>query len=433
MNPIVNFAIVTVLTTSVVYLGYISLLRNEPGFRFNRIFLISGLLGAHLVALTVWFPDLIPVQTEKSMNANTLYSIILQPIVVSNNGITATESSSFPLLIYLTGMLLFAFRLLIRFLSFFRIRRLSEPSIYHTSIRWTKGNISPFSFLNTMYLPLNMKDNEDLEEIIRHEQVHIKNKHGVDLLFVQLLGIIFWFNPFVILFEKLLRENHEFEADKRVIESGILPEKYTHILLGQNKILSSIMIGNNFNYNILKRRLKMFYKKNSPFTVFKAAIAVPAVAGLMIVLAISCSRNPSDVGVPPPPPPPPPPPVEASTQTNAEVYTVVEEMPEFPGGENARIQYFGKNVKYPETAISKNVQGTVYLSFIVEKDGSISDTKIIRGISPDCDMEALRVVNQMPKWKPGKQKGENVRVLFNLPLSFKLMDDQKKGLIKSGN
>jgi TonB family protein len=109
-----------------------------------------------------------------------------------------------------------------------------------------------------------------------------------------------------------------------------------------------------------------------------------------------------------------------------EVYTVVEQAPGFPGGEKARIQYMLDNIKYPQEAKSKGIQGTVFVTYIVRADGSISNAKVLRGIGGGCDEEALRVVNAMPKWAPGKQKGKDVDVQFNMPIKFALDNSPAK-------
>ena len=106
--------------------------------------------------------------------------------------------------------------------------------------------------------------------------------------------------------------------------------------------------------------------------------------------------------------------------TNDKVYEKVEVMPEFPGGEQAMLDYVSKNIVYPQEAREKEISGRVLVSFIVEKDGSITDAKVAKGIGGGCDEEAVRVVNAMPKWKPGKQKGKPVRVSFMMPFTFKL-------------
>jgi len=103
-----------------------------------------------------------------------------------------------------------------------------------------------------------------------------------------------------------------------------------------------------------------------------------------------------------------------------EIFQVVEEEPEFPGGMEALYRYLGESIKYPQLAKENNIEGKVYVTFVVEKDGSIANPRILRDIGGGCGQEAVRVVKAMPKWKAGKQRGKNVRVQFNLPVSFKL-------------
>ena len=161
----------------------------------------------------------------------------------------------------------------------------------------------------------------------------------------------------------------------------------------------------------------------------------------------------------PPPPPPPPPPevieveddieientpdlfdqemdVEEAIETvyvpvdepvvkkeepkEPEIFVVVEEMPTFPGGDKALYEYLAKNIKYPAVAKDNGIEGKVYIKFVVNEDGSVSQVQLARGIGGGCDEEAMRVVEGMPKWKPGKQRGKNVKVWYTLPVYFKL-------------
>jgi protein TonB len=103
-----------------------------------------------------------------------------------------------------------------------------------------------------------------------------------------------------------------------------------------------------------------------------------------------------------------------------EIFTIVQDMPSFPGGDAAMLAYLGKNIKYPTLAKESGIQGTVYVTFVVEKDGSVSNVKVLRGIGGGCDEEAIRVVKSMPKWSPGKQRGKPVKVQYNLPCRFVL-------------
>ena len=128
---------------------------------------------------------------------------------------------------------------------------------------------------------------------------------------------------------------------------------------------------------------------------------------------VEAVRN--DIAVAAPPPPPAPKPEVAS-----KVFDVVEEMPSFPGGQGALMQYLASNIKYPVVAQENGVQGRVIVSFVVERDGSISDVKVARSVDPSLDREAQRVVKSMPRWKPGKQNGSAVRVKYTVPVVFRL-------------
>ena len=112
--------------------------------------------------------------------------------------------------------------------------------------------------------------------------------------------------------------------------------------------------------------------------------------------------------------------VEEEEESSQQIFMVVEEMPEFPGGQAALMSFIAKSIKYPVVAQENGIQGRVTCSFVVNKDGSIVDAEVIRGIDPSLDKEALRVINTMPKWKPGKQRGKPVRVKFTVPINFRL-------------
>ena len=102
------------------------------------------------------------------------------------------------------------------------------------------------------------------------------------------------------------------------------------------------------------------------------------------------------------------------------IFTVVEQMPVYPGGDSARIKFLVDNMIYPKSAKDNGVQGTVYITFVIDETGGVTEIKVLRGIGGGCDEEAIRVVKLMPKWTPGKQSGKNVRVQFNMPLKFTL-------------
>ena len=112
--------------------------------------------------------------------------------------------------------------------------------------------------------------------------------------------------------------------------------------------------------------------------------------------------------------------VEEEEVEEQQIFMVVENAPSFPGGDAARMKFLQDNIKYPQMARESGIQGTVYVTFVVERSGAVTDVKILRGIGGGCDEEAVRVVQNMPKWEPGKQRGKPVRVQFNMPIKFTL-------------
>lgn len=113
-------------------------------------------------------------------------------------------------------------------------------------------------------------------------------------------------------------------------------------------------------------------------------------------------------------------PARATITKSTEIFTVVEKNPEYPGGDEALYQFIASNIQYPEAAKADGKGGMVYLTFVIETDGTISDVKVLRSPHPALGEEAVRVVRLMPKWKPGKQRGKKVRVQYNLPINFQL-------------
>ncbi|HHW81616.1 MAG TPA: energy transducer TonB, partial [Bacteroidales bacterium] len=117
---------------------------------------------------------------------------------------------------------------------------------------------------------------------------------------------------------------------------------------------------------------------------------------------------------------PPPPPKAVEEEATEEIFVVVEQQPEFPGGMSALMKFLGDNIKYPVIAQENGIQGRVITTFVVERDGSITDINVVRGQDPSLDKEAVRVIKTMPRWKPGQQRGKPVRVRFTLPVQFRL-------------
>ena len=273
----------------------------------------------------------------------------------------------------------------------------------------------PFSFFGWIFLYLPGLKAENRQEILKHEQTHARQWHSMDVILCELINIVCWFNPFAWLIKTEIRLNLEYLADNKVAEPTSDCKLYQYHLL--HLVNKNVQTGlcNNFNVSHLKRRIIMMNKKRTHTTGrIKYALFVPLAAALLIASNISCisSEKQEEISE-----------KQESRAAEGEVFQVVEEMPEFPGGMGECMKWLGQNIKYPADAKEKGVQGRVIVQFVVEKDGTIVNAKVVRGVDPDLDAEALRVVNQSPKWKPGKQKGEAVRVKYTLPIMFRLGND----------
>ena len=296
-----------------------------------------------------------------------------------------------------------------------RLAQRSERATLHgTAVCLLTGDYSPFSFFRWIFVNPDDKTPSQVQQILTHEQTHVAQWHSADALLSQLFVAAFWFNPVAWLMRLQVRNNLEYLADRSVINGGTDKKAYQYHLLAVAYRTNVATITNNFNVLPLKKRIKMMNKQTSnPLARFKYLLFVPLAIALLAMNSTAMRANVQKKVVKTTK-------VTKKTGTTDKVYEVCEQMPTFPGGDAALMKYLSENVKYPALAIKAQEQGRVVVSFTVEKDGAISDVKVARSVTPSLDAEAVRVVKAMPKWTPGKQGGQLVRVRYNVPVSFKL-------------
>jgi TonB family protein len=279
-----------------------------------------------------------------------------------------------------------------------------------------------------------------------HEQIHVRQRHSWDLIFVELAGIILWVNPVMVLYKRSLQVIHEYLADHRVLQYGFEKGAYLNLLLRQLTLQNEWMLGHQFNYLLTKNRFKMLKKHHySKWAPAKFALALPFI---VLLLMLNCKTKTEDNQVPENDPCAnftlPEGAVPLEWEEGMEIIVVdengnpsdeityvwytgdkeeeplrfVEEMPEPVGGMDAFYKFLQENLKYPADLKEKGISGQVYIEFVIEKDGSIDHVKVVKGAHPDLDAEAMRVVKMLPKWKPGKQNGKPVRCFYNIPIRF---------------
>ena len=318
--------------------------------------------------------------------------------------------------LYYIGVIVMSFRFIVQLFSVLRMRWKGTRSIVDGQrIISIPTEADPFSFFGWIFLYLPGLKDESREEILKHEQTHARQWHSMDVILCELINIVCWFNPFAWLIKTEIRLNLEYLADNKVAETTSDCKLYQYHLL--NLVNKNVQTGlcNNFNVSHLKHRIIMMNKKRTHTAGrIKYALFVPLAAALLIASNISCISSEKQEEI-----------IEKqeSRAAEGEVFQVVEEMPEVPGGMAECMKWLGQNINYPAEAKEKGVQGRVIVQMVVEKDGTITNAKVVRGVDPLLDAEALRVVNQSPKWKPGMQKGEAVRVKYTLPIMFRLSND----------
>jgi len=418
MNTILIYMVKVAVYLAAFYLVYSIMLSRDTSYGRNRAFILLSL------ASSLIFP-FFTLQTIKPLDIQFFGKFLSEVfITASSNGsetITSGSAEANYLLIvysiYILGVIVFAFKLLIDLLNLLLLiaRQNSKGS---RIIRFHGFNTAGFSALGYIFINTRLSP-EEAGEIIKHEQNHLKRNHFIDIIFIEIIKAFQWFNPVVYLFNRSLRAIHEYQADHGCLCSGVPIVNYQSLLLNQVFKSRGFNLTNSFsNPSLIKKRMIMMTKKRtSAIANIKLFLVVPVIS--LVFLAISACKENTKM----PPPPPPPPPVEIKEEVQeaeAEVYTIVEEMPEYPGGIDALLKYVYANTVYPEIAKENNIQGRVIVKFCVTAKGGINQISIFKGVDPELDKEAMRVVKTITSFKPGKQGGKPVPVWFILPINFTL-------------
>ncbi len=494
MNSFVNYILESGISLGIFSIIYFFFLRKETFFRTNRIFLLSALLFSILLPLLRFqvYPSKSVMLPEVTVMpySNLLESISIYSSSVSGTIVSAISTQQWIVGVYLLGFLFFTVLFVFRLIQLKKLIRLGE-SVVENGIKYVKINreISTFSFLNYVFVSDDFESRNGWEKMLQHEMEHVSQGHTYDVLVLEILTIFQWFNPLFWLLKRSIKENHEFLADNAVISNSGNAMDYKQLLLGQ-AVGEQLVIANNFNYSLIKNRIKMISRiKSSKLANIKLISGVLVALALTVVFAceqkksfeeeknkteniVSLKLNEEEIKLEGHPESieqlkkilasapnielkdqgeggisilqktkdvddevvvvsldKAKPTLEATIvdrknrmidKDGSPVFFIVEEMPEFPGGELALRKFIATSIKYPVVAQEHGVQGKVYVSFVVGKDGFVERARVARGVDPQLDAEALRVVNKMPAWKPGKQKGKEVAVSFTVPINFVL-------------
>ncbi len=533
-----HWIVFSTLGAGLFYGMYCLMLRHDRWLQLSRTYLIVTLLFS-LVYPLVHLPEVALPVAAPSVEFD---AVTVEPVTPVQPTAVSERPTMLPAVLYIAGVVLALAVLLGQLgVQFVRLRR--KPHLMLLD-----DNTSPHSFFNHIIIGTRGLTEEELQCILTHEQVHVRQRHTLDVLLMRLMCCVAWFNPFAWLMLRELRRVHEYLADEAVL-SAHGRKDYLGLLWRQATGTGYGHITNNFQSINIKKRIVMMNKTKSRFGAWKPLAALPLVVVLMMVgcrtanaepagvqtgeglltvtyhrtggkplpfggigynsihsqwnptlqeVRVDCkgegaehsygaweidqlptsrgvvdgrvlSRNEKSViqavdrelrrghssgtldrtttvktddgdvtlcfaaawqdgtrqgdadiklwvvevdAVEEP--------VRTVMGQSDEVYQVVEEMPEYPGGMEAMYKFLSENIHYPAKAKEEGIEGRVYVNFVVEADGRLTNIKVLHGIGGGCDEEAVRVVEAMPKWKPGRNQGKAVRVHFNLPIVFKL-------------
>jgi TonB family protein len=428
-----HYLLLVNLYLSLFFGFYMLLLHRETFFQLNRIYLISA-------ALLSFFIPLIQADWVKCLfiTERVQYAIYSNPVMITD--IAPLKGSPVTLgqlliIVYACGVLLLTARLIVQLILLKRIINNPAPS-------------AAYSFFNKIKVSDDMPGKD---VITKHEEVHARQFHSADVLIIEAVMIINWFNPVVYLYRFAIKHIHEFIADRQALDTGTDKTEYALLLVSQTFNTPAHHLANPFyNHSLLKLRIIMLQKNRSQrIKLIKYGLSAPLFI-LMLVLSsatisnskavnninkkaeqvflqpassiisrqspkrafskIAAKEQPLELELKP----------DTVPGNKTAIFTEVEHAPSFPGGDKAFGKYLGEHTKYPAEARNKNIQGKVIITFIVEEDGSLSNLKLLRGIGGGADEEAMRVLAASPKWEPGIQNGRKVRVQFTVPVAFSL-------------
>lgn len=460
------------------YLFYRLLFAGDTFWKTRRVYLLLSFVVSFLyplLSIESWLTRPEPVQSAL-LRISTLPEINVMPQESSSFFLSDLMPETILAGIYMLIVMVLLIRLMMQLIAILRFRMKGNLiELFGIQVVDIDESITPFSFFGRIYLNPRMHSDMEIKQILVHELTHVQQKHSLDVLMTEFICILFWYNPAVWLLKRDIRQNLEFLADNKVLQSGVDSRTYQYHLLQLSYQSPEVKIGNNFNISPIKKRIIMMNKKNSNKTaLLKYALIVPLVLALIVVANAQDIVKKAKKSLPPvteikvdeakadvkqdvkteiksvdeivP---------EVQELKEEKIYEMPEKMPEYPGGSNALMTFLAQNVRYPVAAQEAGVQGKIFVKFVVDKAGAILNPVVImseikgdetpKAESKDAEIqvigyakkdekaeqdrvagmkalekEAIRVVSALANFIPGEDKGEKVSVYYVLPLNFRL-------------
>ena len=415
----------TSILMGIIYSFYFFFLRRETFFQLNRFYLLLGTLTSLLIPF---------LPTIQIINEPSTGIVRLMEGVTIRANLTDTLHENTPGLInpviifYLGGVSWFSLRFITSLAKMgYLYLRFPKTTVNGLKTVVIKGDQTPFTFFNILFTGENDLEVNTINGILAHEMVHIDRWHSLDLILMELVCIVQWFNPFGWLLRAALKIEHEYEADDQVMKKGYSKLAYQKLLFERTTGIHAFALANNFNFSLLRKRIEMMSKNKSKDRVrFKYLLVLPLIVGISLFMMTEGTK---------------------ASEPNDSIYYKVDVMPEYPGGIEAVRMFIAEHLEYPEVAKKLGLEGRVFVQFVVEKDGSVQNVELVasrirvkgqekefqykmdeerqpseydEGIMA-LENEALRVTRTIPDFtSPGMQKGKPVKVQYTFPMQFSM-------------
>jgi TonB family protein len=374
------------------------------------------MLSRIFLLLTIVLPIVLPFISlpalSQQLQTATVSGVQLPEFVVDNNArAEVIKAGDIALYIYVAGALLSLAVTVLHLYKLYSVISKSAAEKRDGYILLKDTKVGPGSWYKYILLP----DAEENETVIEHELAHIQLRHTLDIVFINLVQVVFWPNLLLLWIKKELVQVHEFQADAKV---SLEKQAYAQMLVSSVLGTCTIAEMHSFIIHPIKRRIMMLKKHGRRLPRLITFAATVLFTGILLVNIIgiqSCKSKNWDVK-------------ETEVGTSKDFGTVkfteildhAEKMPEFPGGNNAFIKYMSENVKYPKEAMEKGIEGKVLVEFVVQEDGKVDFPEVKKSPNPILSEAALNTIRNMPNWIPAEDKGKKVAVNMVLPVSFKL-------------
>jgi len=466
MNDLLMYFLKVNIAIAMFYLFYRLVFYNDTFWGTRRFYLVVSILLSviyPLILFTGW------LEKQEPMQVILANYVQLHEITVTNTPVKYLNMENVLLAIYGLVTIILLLRMFVQLTSILRWRLKGKSQILQgIEIIAIDSTITPFSFFNTIFINPALHNEQETHQILTHENTHARQFHSLDVLLSELMTVMFWMNPAAWLLKREIRHNLEFLADNNVLKSGIDSKNYQYHLLQLSYQVPENQLINKFNISPLKKRIIMMnQQKTRKAGILKYSLIVPLVLTLVLSsnaeklvnkttevetsgqitktmkLNQQVSQKPIKSTMPV---------IHKDKPQEEIIYETVDQMPKFKDGENALLSYIAMNLKYPVVAQKNGIQGKVIIRFVVNSTGKVVDAivvksnmekmkkldeivavgygvksnteaKLTQSTSKDMTLlekEAIRVVNSIPNFTPGKIKGKNVAVYYTLPINFKL-------------